>query len=279
MTDVRRILLDLPRNDAQAHFSERAATAYLGNGQLLCRVLGDFKMVMLGSYLGMTPHLAFDGYWEWWLSHYFADAIQPGDHVLDVGANHGYFSVLANALSGPSGKLTAYEPNPDVFECLRKNMNLNGYTSRTTLHNAGLGTRTGELAPYLRHRDEPMNGRFLEPGDSREDARASGEILDLPIHRPDPGDYERLDFVKIDVEGAELDVLDALSPLLDVHDPHVVCEVNFARGYTLDAVETRLKASHDLLFLDVDAALYPLTQDVVDRRGSEDLLAVRVRMP
>ena len=56
--------------------------------------------------------------------------LQRGDVFVDVGANIGYFSVLAACLVGEGGQVFAFEPDPDNFRLLRDNVALNGFSSR-----------------------------------------------------------------------------------------------------------------------------------------------------
>ena len=63
-----------------------------------------------------------DGFWEYWLTKYFAEQIKPGDTVIDIGANLGYYTLLAGDLVTATGRVVAVEPNPLVFELLSKSV-------------------------------------------------------------------------------------------------------------------------------------------------------------
>jgi hypothetical protein len=63
---------------------------------------------------GFGSHLLLEGYWEMWLTIFFARHLHPGITVIDVGANFGYYSVLFGALVEDTGHIYAVEPNPAV---------------------------------------------------------------------------------------------------------------------------------------------------------------------
>lgn len=67
------------------------------------------------------------GLWERFNTDLFHKILKHGDTFVDVGANFGYFSILAGMLIGPMGKLYAFEPIPRVFELLTKSLKANGY--------------------------------------------------------------------------------------------------------------------------------------------------------
>ncbi len=73
--------------------------------------------------------------------------LKRGGVFVDIGANHGYFSMLAAALVGPGGHVAAFEPNPDVFAQLEAHIRLNGFEDRVVPIRAALGA-----APSRRRR-------------------------------------------------------------------------------------------------------------------------------
>lgn len=277
MNALRTILQNWTRAEAQTYFSENTRSQYLGDGRVLCQILGDQRIIALGNYTGFTPHMIFDGYWEYWLTKYFADTLVAGNNVLDIGANHGYFTILAGNLVGPTGKLWAYEPNPDVYECLRRSVTVNGLAGQTEILNAAImDVETPTSMQFLRHIDEPHNGRLLMADDPRKpDERET--ISTVQAVSVGPESFDKLDLIKIDVEGAELNVLDAISGVIEAHNPIVVCEVNFHRGYSYQDVAERLGQGGRFMFLDFDAVVKPFAEEMVHGPlNGVDLLAVRL---
>jgi hypothetical protein len=82
--------------------------------RVLARVLGGPKIFLSADDLGFGCHLMLDGYWESWLTLFFARYVTPGKTVIDVGANFGYYTILFAAGVGPSGRVVAIEPVPAI---------------------------------------------------------------------------------------------------------------------------------------------------------------------
>lgn len=273
MSQLRTLLLERSRPDAEAHITARTRSQYLGRGTVLCQVLGELKLFVIGEDIGFSPHMIFEGYWEFWLTRHFAAAIRAGDTVIDIGANLGYYTLLAADLVGQSGRVVAIEPNPQVFARLSASIAVNGFSAHTSARNVALAA-AGEhgTRPFFVPAGEPKNGRFVAPGEDPGRLAAHGAVSDVTLGRINPDDFERVDFIKIDVEGAELAVLDHLRPLLDKFRPKVVCEVNFARGYGWDDV-TAAFGTNALAFLDFDSKIKPLTRAMAEtQQWGEDWL-------
>lgn len=195
----------------------RGAWWHLGSRGKLLRVLG-------GSYEREQTRL-------------FESTVRPGQTVLDVGAHVGYYTLLAAALAGPRGAVWAFEPDPRNARSLRRHVRLNrlrhvhveeaAVSSRegTARFGPGSGSGTGRLAG---------SGRFEVRTVSLDAFCAEREI--------------RPHVVKIDVEGAERDVLagarrvlerDRPAIFLSTHGPevHAAClELLRGAGYAFTPV-------------------------------------------
>jgi FkbM family methyltransferase len=256
MSQLRSLLLELSRPEAEKYFITRTRSQYLGKGTVLCQVLGGLKLFVIGDDVGFSPHMIFEGYWEFWLTRLFAEAIRPGDTVIDIGANLGYYTVLAADLVGESGRVVAIEPNTEVFRRLSASIAVNGFVSRVSARNIALGA-AGESGtrPFFVPQGEPKNGRFLGANENAEHLAAFGSVFDVALGVINPDEFQRVDLIKIDVEGAELAVLDHLRPVLEKFRPEVLCEVNFKRGYGYDQLVATF-GTDKLKYLDFHSKLH-----------------------
>jgi FkbM family methyltransferase len=138
-------------------------------------------------------------------TRFFLQAIRPGAMFLDIGANVGYYSALALARIGPSGRVIAVEPDPEAFEYLQRTVAANG-ADRATLINQGLADKPGTLRLY-RNPSNRGDNRFY-PNDL-----ASG-YLEVEVARADDVlaglGIGRVDLIKMDVQGFEGQVLAGL---------------------------------------------------------------------
>ncbi len=276
MNHLKKILVELSREEAELYFSQNTRCEYLGNDKLLCRILGDEKIFALGSDAGLTPHLIFDGYWEFWLTRHFAKKIKPGDTVIDVGANLGYYTLLAANITGPEGFVLAIEPNPYVHDLLQKSISVNGYNPHVRADNIAISSSaSGANIPFFVPKGEPKNGRIIDSGENIQRLEKEGNIFDVKSGSLDINQFSKVDFIKIDVEGAELQVLEHLRPIIEKFSPHIICEVNFGRGYSYEDVQQALGTNQPLQFLDYDGKIRLLSQSMVlkERIGDDWLIA------
>jgi FkbM family methyltransferase len=141
--------------------------------------------------------------------------IDPGDAVIDAGANLGYMTSLAAARTGPDGRVEAFEPHPIVFELLERNVALwrtAGRVGEITLRRLALSDHTGKGALIPPPEFERQMGlAALAPDPSA----APNEAIPVTLARLDEVvSHARVGLLKIDVEGHEAGVLDGARDLL-----------------------------------------------------------------
>lgn len=138
--------------------------------------------------------------------------LRPGGTFLDIGANEGAISAHAVKIVGPSGKVVSVEPQTRLLDVLRINQLLNGPCDNRVIPYA-VGEATGTTKPFKLY--PPQNSGAS--GFYRVARSGHGEI-DVPFISPDDlwelADMKIVDLVKIDVEGYEHRVIDALLPQL-----------------------------------------------------------------
>ena len=150
-------------------------------------------------------------------------SVPRGGVVFDLGANIGFMTLVAARLVGPTGAVVAFEPEPRTAAALRVNAALNGFDNvRVFEAAAGRADEAAELLVV----DDPLWTRLASVG---EHERATGR-LQVPVVSLDraiaDGELPVPDVVKIDVEGAELDVVAGMRTTLEQHRPVVICEMH-----------------------------------------------------
>jgi FkbM family methyltransferase len=226
-------IASLKRLDLEVAVQQLAKSAYLGDYTAIARVLGRYKLYVDTRDRGFGSHLLLDGYWEIWLTQFCARNVRAGMTAVDVGANFGYYSVLLAELVGETGKLIAVEPNPHAADFLRRSIDLNGFTPRSQIEQAVLG-RNGISSASLFIRDhEPKNATVVSPAFNAVNAQQQGGyLMEIPATSMDAlcAPLERVDFIKIDAEGAEEDIFAAMGNTIERHKPMIVVEFNAARS-------------------------------------------------
>jgi len=186
--------------DALEEFSRRHyQTARLGDEDVLCRVLGRYILYGDPADVCIVPHLCLDGYWESWITVALARLIQPGWHCVDVGANHGYFTLLMADAAGPTGRVLAVEPNPRLAARVGRSLEVNGFQARALLlQKAAADVQGAPLTLVMPRRHSPDATVCRAATDDDEVFKVEGVTLDRVT-----SDWPRVDLVKIDAEGAE----------------------------------------------------------------------------
>jgi len=133
--------------------------------------------------------------------------IKSGDVVLDLGANIGFYTLIAAKLVGKKGRVFAFEPEPDNFARLEMNVRLNSYENVVLVQKA-VSSRTGKCTLYLSDRDRATH-RIYDISDGRRFIEVESTRLDDYFHN------QRVDFIKMDIEGAEWAALQGMSLLLE----------------------------------------------------------------
>lgn len=152
------------------------------------------------------------GVWEPHLTRWLQRRLKPGDVFVDVGANIGYYSVLASRLVGDSGKVVAVEASPTFHQVLLRQVQRNGCTNLRAV-NAAVSDREESLRFTLAS-SQNMGANSIVPYDGP--AESTFEIAAHPL--PDlltEEEIARARVIKVDVEGAEGGVVRGLAPLLD----------------------------------------------------------------
>ena len=145
---------------------------------------------------GVTPNILRFGRWEPAIEALFLERLRPGMHVVDVGANCGYFALAACRHVGPEGRVLAVEANPDMARRVTRSLFANGYQDRARVMNAAASDREGKLEFTV-----PAEGSGF--GTLLGGTRA-GERLEVVAYTLDVmADAVPVDVLKIDVEGAE----------------------------------------------------------------------------
>jgi len=141
----------------------------------------------------------------------FQTTVTPGMVMVDIGAHVGYYTLLAAQLTGPTGQIYAFEPEPGNHDTLLKNIELNGHDNITATRSA-VSDRQGSATMYLTSLDSGRHSLFLHDLPQRGNAAVETTTLDLFL---EARDWPKIDLIKIDVEGAEVAVLDGMSQSLE----------------------------------------------------------------
>jgi FkbM family methyltransferase len=199
-------------------FIERHLLEHRGaNAQLV--ELPNFKIYASPGDTFIGRVIIRSGEYEPHVAQIFHQSLRPGMVVLDIGANIGYFSLLAASLVGQDGFVYSWEPSPANARMLYASQLANRFTNIKIVQAAA--TETSGLLGYF---PSSSNGNVAELAEaSSDDVLSADTVMGLRIDDVLPKDA-RVAFVKIDVEGFEFRAMAGAREMLDRCRPSVVSE-------------------------------------------------------
>jgi FkbM family methyltransferase len=154
--------------------------------------------------------------------------LRPGMTMLDIGAHHGYYTLLASRKVGPSGLVLAVEPSPRERKRLRLHLRMNR-CKNVQVESRALGEAEGTAELYLVRGSETGCNSLRAPNIAQDTERLSVSVECLDRVLQDHG-IEHVDLIKLDVEGAELSALRGARQLLSKQPrPVILTEVQEIR--------------------------------------------------
>jgi FkbM family methyltransferase len=151
-----------------------------------------------------------------------AEKLRPGDVFYDLGANLGFFSLLAARIVGPTGKVFSFEPDFQIAERLRRNSGRNGLSNIAVVE-MGVWSASGTLNFVTADSSSPDRGvgRFQQNDPRSDSIPARCVSLDDFIQSAPPPRG-----IKCDVEGAEVEAFRGAKDLLSTYHPWILCELH-----------------------------------------------------
>jgi FkbM family methyltransferase len=163
--------------------------------------------------VGSSSHGCWLGSYELTKQRAFSAAVKRGDSVFDLGANVGFYSLLASVLVGPEGRVFSFEPVPRNLDFLRAHLKLNRVTN-CSVWDVAVGRSEGTayfdrgLSSSMGHLTSESRGSLKVHTVALDDLVASGEL-------PPPN------IIKCDIEGGEYNALKGASETLAKYSPTI----------------------------------------------------------
>ena len=144
-------------------------------------------------------------------TNFVKDSVNKGDIVIDIGANIGYYTLMFAKLVGDTGKIYAFEPDPKNFSILEKNIQVNGYNN-IILEKKAVSNKLGKSTLYMN--ENSAGSSMHKPNNVVNQIYVDLITLDnyFEVNTITP------DFIKIDIEGYELNALKGMESILQSSD-------------------------------------------------------------
>lgn len=162
---------------------------------------------------GVGVHLLMKGVYEEYATELFRKMIKKGMIVVDMGAHIGYYTLMSARLVGDEGKIYAFEPYPPSYKLLVKNIQVNGYRNVIPVQKA-LSNKKGKVTLFL---DQRVSGNNSLSRDNVPDLANSIQIESITLDEYFEKDVKNLkvDFIKMDTQGAEGLVLQGMTKIIE----------------------------------------------------------------
>ena len=184
---------------------------------------GEMQVIPSDSVISRS--LTMYGEWAKNEIDFLKEFITPGAHVLDIGSYIGTHALAFAQFTGSQGKVYAFEPRREIFQILSTNISVNQCT-QVVAFNMGVADQVEQATLKPLNLDTPDNfgGQEL----ASQEATADG--YQATITTIDSMHLERVDFMKIDVEGMEQRVLNGARQTITNRKPSIFCECNSIDG-------------------------------------------------
>lgn len=134
----------------------------------------------------------------------------PGDVVLDIGANIGYYALILSRIVGPKGRVHCFEPDKLNFRYLEKATLAHG---NIFINNLAAGPKT-EMIKIYTSKNLNVDHRTYKPEDYDQEIEIEAVSMDDYLAKKDPAEAGRVDFIKMDIQGFEMQAVQGMQKIL-----------------------------------------------------------------
>lgn len=153
-------------------------------------------------------------------TNFFKKNIKEGDVVLDLGANIGYFTCLFAQLVGEKGKVFSFEPEPNNFKLLQRNVEVNGYKN-VVLEQKAVSNVKSKIKMYISN--SPKDHRIYPTEDNQE----SIEIECITLDEYFKDSNKKIDFIKSNIQGADYAAFKGMKLTFEKSKSNIVMAIEF----------------------------------------------------
>lgn len=188
-----------------------SGTVYLSENELMTKIFSGAKMYLDPKDRSLTPHLILDGNWEWDITQAWLRNIKEGDVVFDIGANFGYFGLLAIQQTKRQSSVVLFEANPNLIPYIEKTFMVNSFLPYAKIENMAVADKPGNLSlhvvkGYTASSSIYGHDKIESFTSSRQDTKIASAIkvkattIDQYCH---DNKIEKVNLIKMDIEGYE----------------------------------------------------------------------------
>lgn len=216
------------------HQIKNSTTVKTGEYEALTRIFTGQKMYVDTRDISLAPHLMLDGVWEESFTRILRRYLKEDTIFFDVGANFGYYGLVAGATIGNEGGIHFFEPNPLLAGYIRKTIAINGLDKRAHLVREAVGNSNEKITltipgDYFGSASVAINAQDIATYVDRDELKSvkvPQTTLDAYVQK---NKIKHVDVIKIDVEGFEESVYAGMKGVIN-DNPNVIVFLEFTAG-------------------------------------------------
>lgn len=187
--------------------------------------INGYEMKTLAYDEGISRELSVSKVHEPLCTQIILNEVNNGDVCLDIGANIGYYALLENKLVGEKGKVIAIEPSPRNYNLLKENLKLQ-FQNNTDTFNFATGIQDG-IVDFIITKES----NWCKVKEKNSQVKKTDKLISVTIKNTDnfleKNNYTKIDFIRMDVEGYEINILKGLVKTLEKFHPKMMIEVHY----------------------------------------------------
>lgn len=235
---------------------------------VVCDTVVDEVYMIINFNGGIGEQIFYKGVYHYNLTQFFQNIVKPGWICIDGGANIGWFTCLLARSVGKNGRVFGFECNPFVFKSLKKNVGLNCFDN-VCCYPLALGKKK-EIKKFICYEHEG-HGHF---DDGRNNVGNIKDVITVDVESLDnlfkKKYFDRVDLIKLDVEGFEFDILLGAIDILKHFHPIIVFEYNNQK----DSLGFLSDLNYNLFLLDDMGNIVDLENSMNHLKNNSNVVAI-----
>lgn len=224
----------------------------------IARSLSSYWLALDKADLGFTPHFTYkrENFWEAWITCWMSKQVFPGAHCMDIGANHGYYAFM---MQQAGAQCMAVEPQSHLCELMSISAKLNKHQRNyVEIVQAAISDYPGEIVTLDVPDGHGMNASISSYYHPIAPNGNHGEQVETATVDSLVSAFTAMDFIKIDVEGAEEEVWAGMQRMWRRHRPVTLLEFRWDRYENPVEFADRLFKEASVSYVDTDAKEKPV---------------------
>ena len=213
-----------------ANLAKNGQCVATGKNEVLTRLYTGQLIYVDRRDISVASHLIMSGFWEFETTEIFRRYIKEDSVVFDVGANFGYYGIIAGCTNN-HGEIHFFEANPQLIKYIWKSLTVNGLLARSHINSCAVAEKSGEIR-QINLLSPRWGGSSLAPvqADNNYERITQKEVNTLSLDDYcRQHDIKRVDVIKMDIEGYEEHAFEGMTDIL-ANNKHLVILMEYTLG-------------------------------------------------